>query len=115
MVRSAGARVRIESRWLNAVSAECNSSCISIVRTFSFVSSIESVRTFRRDIEPIRTNFERKFHRNQTALNYGSSRDQLAQFKVTAAHLRGFSGKGEIVAIFDTGFRKDHIAFKIIK
>src|SRR5262245_16333469 len=28
MVRNAGARVRVESRWLNAISAECNSDCI---------------------------------------------------------------------------------------
>jgi serine protease AprX len=113
MVRGAGARVRIESRWLNAVSAECNSNCISIVRTFSFVSSIESVRNYRRAIEPIKQISERNFSpQSTTALNYGSSRDQLAQLKVPGAHLRGFSGKGEIVAIFDTGFRKDHIAFK---
>ncbi len=113
MVRGAGAKVRIESRWLNAISAECNSNCISVVRTFSFVSSIESVRTYRRAIEPIEQISERNFlPQSTTALNYGSSRDQLAQLKVPAAHLRGFSGKGEIVAIFDTGFRKDHIAFK---
>lgn len=112
-VRSVGARVRIESRWLNAVSAECNSECISVVRSFSFVSSIESVRTYRRGVEPIQQTSERKFvPQSTTALNYGSSRDQLTQLKVPGAHNRGFSGKGEIVAIFDTGFRKDHIALK---
>jgi hypothetical protein len=113
MIRNAGARIRIESRWLNAVSAECNSKCVSMVRTFSFVKSIESVRTYKRAIEPIQVTSERNFiPQSTTALNYGSSRDQLSQLKVPAAHLRGFSGKGEIVAIFDTGFRKDHIAFK---
>lgn len=113
MVRSAGARVRVESLWLNAVSAECNSDCISMVRTFSFVKSIESVRTYKRAIEPIRVTNERNFvPQSSTALNYGASRDQLAQIKVPGAHNRGFFGKGEIVAIFDTGFRKDHIAFK---
>jgi serine protease AprX len=113
MVRSAGARVRIESRWLNAVSAECNSNCISTVRTFSFVKSIESVRTYKRAVEPIEQISERKLTpQSTTGLNYGSSRDQLTQLKVPGAHNRGFSGKGEIVAIFDTGFRKDHIAFR---
>src|SRR5262249_53689076 len=29
-----------------------------------------------------------------------------------AVHSQGFAGQGEIVAIFDSGFRKDHIAFK---
>ena len=77
------------------------------------MSSIESVRTYRRAIEPIEQISERNFSpQSTTALNYGSSRDQLAQLKVPAAHVKGFSGKGEIVAIFDTGFRKDHIAFK---
>jgi hypothetical protein len=113
MVRSAGGRVRTESRWLNAVSAECNSECVSVVRRFSFVQSIESVRIYTRAIEPIQVTSEKKISpQSTTALNYGSSRDQLAQLKVPGAHQRGFSGKGEIVAIFDTGFRKDHIAFK---
>lgn len=113
MIHNAGARVRIESRWLNAVSAECNSDCISRVRTFSFVKSVESVRIYKRAIEPIKESSEKNFvPQSSTALNYGASRDQLAQLKVPAAHQRGFSGKGEIVAIFDTGFRKDHIAFK---
>ena len=113
MVRTAGASIRVESRWLNAVSAECNSNCISVVRTFPFVKSTESVRTYRRAVEPIWVTSERDFSpQSTTALNYGPSRNQLAQIKVPGAHLRGFSGKGEIVAIFDTGFRKDHIAFK---
>src|SRR5262245_16618052 len=113
MIRNAGARIRIESRWLNAVSADCNSDCISRARTFSFVKSIESVRTYTRAIEPIKETSERNFVPQSTAaLNYGASRDQLAQLKVPGAHNRGFFGKGEIVAIFDTGFRKDHIAFK---
>jgi subtilase family protein len=111
MIRNAGARVRIESRWLNAVSAKCDSDCISRVRTFSFVKSIESVRIYRRSIEPIKETSE-FVPQSTSPLNYGASRDQLAQLKVPAAHQRGFSGKGEIVAIFDTGFRKDHTAFK---
>jgi serine protease AprX len=113
MIRSAGARIRFESRWLNAVSAQCNSECISRVRTFSFVKSVEPVRSYKKPIEPIYETSEKNFApQSTTALNYGASREQLAQLKVPAVHLKGFSGKGEIVAIFDTGFRKDHVAFK---
>lgn len=112
MVRSAGARVRTESRWLNAVSAVCNADCVARVRTFPFVSSIEPVRTYMRPLESIQETPEIRLAPQSTALSYGSSRDQLEQLRVPVAHNRGFSGKGEIVAVFDTGFRKDHIAFR---
>ena len=114
LVRSSGAKIRIESRWLNAVSAFCNADCISRVRTLSFVQSIEPVRTYYRPIETV----ERVSITPQLtpqvpdALSYGSSRDQLVQLKVPLAHNRGFTGKGEIVAVFDTGFRKDHVVFR---
>ncbi len=113
MVRSAGARVRTESRWLNAVSAVCNADCVARVRAFSFVSSIEPVRTYRRPLESIQQTPEIRLAPQSTdALSYGSSRDQLEQLRVPVVHNRGFSGKGEIVAVFDTGFRKDHLAFR---
>jgi hypothetical protein len=114
MVRNAGAKIRIESRWLNAVSAICNAECIAKVRTFYFVQSIQPVHTYRRAIETIEPVSETRELKPQTpnALAYGSSRDQLFQIKVPIAHNRGFGGQGEIVAIFDTGFRKDHIVFR---
>ncbi len=114
LVRSSGAAIRMESRWLNAVSAFCNADCISRVRSLSFVRSIEPVRTYYRPIETVeRVSITPQLTpQSPDALSYGSSRDQLVQIKVPLAHNRGFTGKGEIVAVFDTGFRKDHVVFR---
>ena len=113
VLKEAGAVIRMQSRWLNAVSASCDDSCREKVRSFPFVDEIQSVRTYRRSLEPVE-----EVRQNQTmtpskvtAINYGSSKGQLTQLKVPQVHNRGFAGQGEIVAIFDTGFRKDHIAF----
>jgi hypothetical protein len=117
MTRSAGAKIRMQSRWLNAVSATCNAECIAKVRTFYFVHSIQPVHTYRRPIETIERVAQPRELKPQTpnVLAYGSSRDQLFQIKVPAAHNRGFGGQGEIVAVFDTGFRKDHMVFDNLK
>jgi hypothetical protein len=114
LVRSAGAKIRMESRWLNAVSAFCNAECVARVRTFSFVQSIEPVRAYKRPIETTERISIAPQQKPQApdALSYGSSRDQLVQIKVPVAHNRGFMGQGEIVAVFDTGFRKDHFVFR---
>lgn len=115
-LRSAGAMVLQESRWLNAVSVFCDENCRSQVRSFPFVASVRGVAVYHRPIEQIQTvSAAVPLNSVETAapsLQYGNSLDQLVQLKVPAAHSKGFAGQGEIVAIFDSGFRKDHVAFK---
>lgn len=112
-VRDAGARIRTQSRWLNAVSAYCDARCRTKVSSFGFVSAVIPVRTYRRPLEPIEeVRGIHSFSADETSgLNYGSSKGQLTQLKVPQVHNKGFAGQGEIVAIFDSGFRKDHVAF----
>ena len=115
-VRSAGAEVIRESRWLNAVSVRCDSACRSRLSSLPFITGIRGVATYHRPLERIEPDFSAVRAESPAAaappLKYGSSRDQLVQLKVPVAHQNGFAGQGEIVAIFDAGFRKDHIAFK---
>ena len=113
-LQAAGAEVLRESRWLNAVSVRCNDACNARIASLPFVESIRGVATFRRANEPIELAETPQLMTSALAppLNYGSSRDQLVQMKVPVAHQRGFAGKGEIVAIFDSGFFKDHIALR---
>jgi serine protease AprX len=110
-IRKAGATVLVESRWLNGVSAICNSGCREKVSALTFVSEMRQVLTYRRAPETILPAEDSAFELAKK-LNYGQSKDQLEQIGVPGAHKRGFAGQGEIVAIFDGGFRKDHIAFK---
>ena len=46
-------------------------------------------------------------------LNYGSSLAQMEQVNVPVLHDLGYNGTGIIVAMFDTGYRKDHEAFAL--
>jgi serine protease AprX len=110
-VKKAGAKIHVTSRWLNAASAECDSNCQESVRALPFVKELRPVLTFIRkneEIRPVGTSSVEELKK----LKYGDSFDQLQQIQIPGAHKRGFAGQGEIVAMFDGGFRKDHIAFK---
>lgn len=113
-VRSAGAELVHESRWLNAVSARCDAACRTRLSSFSFIKEIRGVAAYHRPLERIEPSFAAvdSLAPAGAPLKYGNSREQLTQLKVPTAHQKGFAGQGEIVAIFDGGFRKDHAAFK---
>lgn len=115
-LRAAGAQVVHQSRWLNAVSVRCDASCVEHLRNLPFVLNIQGVAIYRRPLERIEPagSFTPQEETTSLAapLKYGNSKDQLNQLKVPVAHQKGFAGQGEIVAIFDGGFRKDHVAFK---
>lgn len=111
-LKQAGAKILVESRWLNGVSALCDSKCRQAVNQFSFVSEIRPVVTYRRSKEKILPAAPEELKPSANQLAYGSSLAQLQQIKVPFLHQRGFAGQGEIIAIFDAGFRKDHVAFK---
>lgn len=113
-IRAAGATVFVESRWLNGVSAVCGESCLERVRKLPFVSEIRPVAVYRRAKEPIIEDTSKSLlnAEQSTGLKYGKSKEQLEQLNVPPVHKKGFAGQGEIVAIFDSGFRKDHIAFR---
>src|SRR5262245_23858641 len=85
-IRAAGAEILQESRWLNAISVRCGDSCRERVAALSFVLEMRGVATFRRATEKIVTSdVGLQTLRTPTAvppLNYGSSREQLAQMKV---------------------------------
>jgi serine protease AprX len=110
-VKKAGATVLVTSRWLNAVSALCDRRCQENLGALGFVSEVRPVITYKRKNEWIRPATDSDWEASKK-LKYGESLDQLQQIQVPGAHIRGFAGQGEIVAIFDGGFRKDHIAFK---
>lgn len=112
---ASGAVIQMESRWLNAVSATCDSNCQKHLANLPFVTGMQPVAVYRRAAEPIieeRNNTFKPQTWNPNGLNYGNSKEQIYQLNVQVAHNKGFAGQGEIVAIFDGGFRKDHIAFK---
>ena len=104
-------KVRIQSRWLNAVSAEATSAQISKVAELPFVQKIALVNSFKRNELPLSTSFVKREY-EIADFSYGNSWEQLIQIKVTKLHQLGYSGKGVSVCLLDSGFRKSHQVFQ---
>src|SRR5262245_6008212 len=104
--------IRQRSRWLNAVSVEATPAQLDALEKLPFVARLDLVRGYRqREKEPVRADqgasarpSPARGKASVMALDYGSSRGQLAQIGVPAVHEMGFHGEGVIVAVFDAGF-----------
>jgi subtilisin family serine protease len=106
-------RIRQRSRWLNAVSVEATAAQLDALEKLPFVARLDVVRAYRRGpAEPVRPDAggparwsaAGAARASVMALDYGSSRGQLAQIGVPAVHDLGFHGEGVVVAVFDAGF-----------
>ncbi|MFQ6082723.1 MAG: S8 family serine peptidase [Candidatus Aminicenantia bacterium] len=104
-------KVRTQSRWLNAISAEATSAQISEVAKLHFVRKIALVNSFRKNEPPIYKSFIKRGYEIPD-FEYGYSWEQLIQIKVPKLHQLGYSGKGVLVCIMDSGFRKTHEVFQ---
>lgn len=113
-IKSLVMRIRTTSRWLNALSAEANASQILSLDKLEFVRKIDLVLSFRRD-EPLSTPMSGVIEGDESSqedILYGPSFLQLDQINVIPVHRRGYSGKGVLVCMLDTGFHKTHEAFQ---
>lgn len=100
-IESAGARVRHVSRWLNAVSVEADAATADRIATLPFVRQIAPVMASQANLAK--------------PTDYGVSFTQNDGIRATAAQDSGYSGAGVVVAILDTGFKKDHEAVSPLK
>ena len=115
-IRTMVPRVRIVSRWLNALSVEAGAREASAMASLGFVSRLEPVAAFRRGDDqeavpqsaaPPAALFFDPF--------YGPSSTQLKQINVTALHLMGLTGQGVLVCLLDSGFHKSHPVFRMAR
>lgn len=114
-----GIRVQLHSRWLHAVVADVTSREREEVARLSFVRDVRPVARFRAPRDPLpcaRQPFAMapSWQEEPTILGepaeYGGSFGQLAMLGIPDLHAAGHSGEGVLVAIFDSGFHKDHPA-----
>ena len=111
-VAATGARVRIRSRWVNAVSAIATGEQIVAIAALPAVAKIQPVARSRRpDPFDERPSEGPEIPSERGTLDYGRSTAQLTQINLIALHEAGYTGEGVIVGVLDTGFRRDHEAF----
>ncbi len=108
-IRSTGAHVRAQSRWLNAVSVEVTDVELRAIERLPFVERIAPLHRSR----PITAIDEHALDSQGgvASLEYGVMNDQLLEIDVPSMHLRGFHGEGLVIGILDTGFNRVHEAF----
>ncbi len=110
LVVSKSVRKRQVLKWFNAVTVEATRSQIEEIAQSPFVREVREIKGFYGDYpkpsggggEPPQIDYSR---------DYGPSLDQLLQINVLPAHELGFNGKGIIVCMHDTGYRKQHESF----
>ena len=111
-VKLTGVRICAVSKWLNGVAVKASKTQIERISQFIFVRRIQKSATFyKNDLLSEKETFFERPKQGHFFLNYGNSFAQLAQIFVPELHRLGYSAKGILVCILDTGFKKSHPAF----
>jgi serine protease AprX len=113
-VLTTGAKRRTVSRYINAISVDATSEQIHAIANLPFVRAIDPVAKGRRN-EP-ESNLNAPVNRHPLPpgtdqLDYGPSRDQLAQINVIHVHEAGYTGAKVLLCLLDTGYMLSHEAF----
>ena len=116
-VRKHSTEIRTVSRWLNGVSAVVSSDQLVKIAALPFVERIQPVGRGQADISPYieGENWARGEDPQSGAVgggDYGSSYEQTAQINAIEAHRAGYTGRGVLIAMLDTGYQLDHEAFE---
>jgi serine protease AprX len=111
-VRATGAKIRIVSRWLNAISVNADNAQIAQIRNLPFVSRIAPVSGYKSSEPSISSPIEQFRPGKRAALNYGQSYAQVAMLAIDSLHNAGLSGRGVLIGVIDTGFDTSHVAFR---
>ncbi|MFH2057017.1 MAG: S8 family serine peptidase [bacterium] len=115
-VEALGAKLRHESKWLNAASFEVDLQLLNRIAALPFVARIQPVALYQQEYDtPAERSDKQEPPQPQAAgvntLDYGGSFAQLDQINVPVCHDSGYAGQGVIISVFDTGFRTTHDAF----
>ncbi len=123
-VAAAGAAIRTESRWLNAVSVTATERTLSAIRSMPFVAEVFPVARGRRAGPAAASPTPARFGSTNAAdasppeggdvADAGPSYPQLARIGVPEAHALGYHGEGIVIGVLDTGFALEHEAFRRI-
>jgi subtilisin family serine protease len=123
LIRQTGARVRVESRWLRAVSVEATVPQLHALQRLPFVRRIQPVGRLQAAVGPRlsgamaagqssgRTGLLVEAPEPDSA-SYGVNYRAMAVMGIPQVHELGLSGQGVGIAILDTGFERQHEALR---
>ncbi len=120
-IEELGGQILHVSRWINSASVSAAPEVIQRLSELPFVTGIEPVNAMRRPTPPVNVQVETEESAvklrptRTTRLDYGPSFVQMNQLQVPSLHDLGLSGQGVLVALFDTGFNLDHVAFDSLR
>ena len=119
-VKQIAAKIRVQSRWLNAVSVEASQEQLQKISGFAAVAKIAPVRMYRKktpqpEIRPLQA--ESRGLAKSSGLDYGSAQSQISIINADALHEKGLSGRGVLIAMLDDGFNLlyTHITFDSLR
>ena len=105
-LEAAGARVRVRSRWLNAVSVEAAPASLERIRALPFVASVAPVLSMEGQA-PAASGAPA----GTEEFDFGPAGAQLDMLHVPEAHAMGYTGAGVVIGVLDTGFELGHECF----
>ena len=114
-ITATGATVRVQSRWLNAISALATPAQITALQKLPQVLRVEHVRRGRSNA---RNEMSTATPMQQFAAAtdiYGNAAAQVDQIDVRRLHNAGYRGNGIVIGILDSGFHRVHQAFQSVE
>jgi len=114
-VAATGATVRVQSRWLNAISALATPAQITALQKLPQVLRVEHVRRGRSNArDEMSTATPMQQFAAATDI-YGNAAVQVDQIDVRRLHNAGYRGNGIVIGILDSGFHRVHQAFQSVE
>lgn len=104
-IENAGGKIIVQSRWLNAVSAEIFSEAqLSAILQMQFVKEITPVKKYHSSIEEPMSAQNLFRTTGNAASFYGASANQFTMINGDFLHNLGYRGEGMVIAVIDAGF-----------
>ena len=104
-IRTTGAVVQQQSRWLNAASFLATPDQLAVISSYSFVKKVSPVVVLRFRNAEQKTGPGLHQFPKPSSLDYGPSATQLQVINVPSLHDLGITGHTVIIGMLDTGFR----------
>jgi len=108
-----GARLRRESRWLNAASFDARPAQVRALAALPCVREVTLVRRARPRPAPAAPGIGMAAPADKDlawSIDYGGTLADLEQINVPALHEEGVHGQGVLIGMMDSGFRTSHVS-----